>query len=561
MVLGTVGVKLTLSLAILNDLCGLCISQNDTSREPLPPLKYQEGKIPYFEDQSFIRVCASPWTSAVECDPDQGPEQWKQATGYEIEVFRMTMPYIGWTDEMIQFECLSWGDMMLGLENGTCDIAPSGMAPLTERMERGLKFSDHTLQSGIAVMVLADDSSTRNIWYFFSAMSWEVWVAILLTGFVAGVIVWLMEVGSKTLNRETRYLNNVLWDSVGRPVQMRDYRISSVAGNTVAWVWSFTAFIVMSYVDEGALVVWSRFLRHHECFSVLLLTTFVHWICSLYQASLTANMTLQSINEQVTSFADLQGKTVGTWEDYVEDLRPFGPRIVPFAWDSMEDERKMMDALVSGEISALVLDETALRNLDANNCSTKIVEEIQPIKVTGQTAGFANGTATRTVSGYNGALRSLMEDDRLQELRDRFIFVEGAACKDQSVSDEYMRVTWNDVAGLWIILGISVAIGCLVIAFYRTWYHGLRDRLFLRSTVTVGRELSRGLTRIADKNMGAQLEGPLDPKGSGTFMHPFDRSRSMEMNDVEDEDLRTLVRHLRSEVREVKEMLSKGCNP
>jgi hypothetical protein len=45
----------------------------------------------------------------------------------------------------------------------------------------------------------------------------------------------------------------------------------------VAWVWSFTAFIVMA----------------------------------LFQASLTTNMTLQSINGKLASFDDLQGR-VGT---------------------------------------------------------------------------------------------------------------------------------------------------------------------------------------------------------------------------------------------------------
>jgi hypothetical protein len=58
---------------------------------------------------------------------------------------------------------------------------------------------------------------------------------------------------------------------------MRDYRVASIAGNTVAWVWSFTAFIVMA----------------------------------LFQASLTTNMTLQSINGKLASFDDLQGR-VGT---------------------------------------------------------------------------------------------------------------------------------------------------------------------------------------------------------------------------------------------------------
>ena len=38
--------------------------------------------------------------------------QWKKASGYEIEAFKRTMPSLGWTDEMIDFRCLDWSDMM-----------------------------------------------------------------------------------------------------------------------------------------------------------------------------------------------------------------------------------------------------------------------------------------------------------------------------------------------------------------------------------------------------------------------------------------------------------------
>jgi len=527
-----VGVSLVTSLVVVILTCKVAAQKNATEASGSP--SWTAGKIPFFEDQDAITVCGSPWTSAVACEIDAKEDQWVSASGYEVEVFKLAMPIVGWTDEMIKFECLGWGDMMDRLENGTCDIAPSGMAPLTERMELGLKFSDHTLQSGIAVMVRAEDENTRTIWYFFSAMSWEVWVALLATAFVAGGIVWLMEVGSKALNKETRYLKNVMWDTVGRPVQMRDYRVASIAGNMVAWVWSFTAFIVMA----------------------------------LFQASLTTNMTIQSINGKLTSFDDLQGRTVGTWGEYADYLRPFGAKLVSYPWDGPDDEQIMMDALVSGEISALVLDETALRNLDGNNCSTRIVEAIQPIKVTGQTAGFGvRPDADRVITAYNVALRALMENDQLQELRDQFIYVEHAVCKDTTVSTDYTQVQWQDVAGLWIILGISVAVALLVVAFYRAWHHSLQRRNFFRKTRSISQGMSRSLTLMADKNMSSsELTDAMDPLGSemlyddqyagasngyidGTQCPPT--KHKME----EEEDLQTLVRHMRSELKQVKELL------
>jgi hypothetical protein len=37
-----------------------------------------------------------------------------------------------------------------------------------------------------------------------------------------------------------------MWDTCGRPVQMRDYRLSSHSANLVAFFWSFLAFITVS---------------------------------------------------------------------------------------------------------------------------------------------------------------------------------------------------------------------------------------------------------------------------------------------------------------------------
>jgi len=234
----------------------------------------------------------------------------------------------------------------------------------------------------------------------------------------------------------------------------------------------------------------------------------------------------------------------------------------------------MMDALVSGEISALVLDETALRNLDGNNCSTRIVEDIQPIKVTGQTAGFGvRSDSDRVITAYNAALRALMENDQLQELRNQFIYVEHALCKDSSIATDYTQVQWQDVAGLWIILGFSVAIALLVVAFYRVWFHSLRRRHIFRRTRSISQGMSRSLTVIADKNMASsKLAGAMDRMGNemlyndqyagasngyidGTQCPPQRYNMEGEGEGEGEEDLRTLVRHMRGELKQVKELL------
>lgn len=75
---------------------------------------------------------------------------------------------------------------------------------------------------------------------------------LIITSVVTGLITWLAEVGSEALNADTRWLSNVMWDTIGRPVQMRDYRLSSTAANIIAFVWSFLVFISMAmYTGES----------------------------------------------------------------------------------------------------------------------------------------------------------------------------------------------------------------------------------------------------------------------------------------------------------------------
>ena len=413
---------------------------------------------------------------------------------------------------MINFKCLDWTEMLDSLEwnNGTCDLAPSGLAPMLDRMERGMQFSDPTLQSGLSVMMASQESmSSRSIWYFFSAMTWQVWVLLLITGFVAGFVVWLMEVGSKSLTGETRYLSSVVWDTVGRPVQMRDFRIGSIAGNTVGWVWSFTAFIVMS----------------------------------LYNAALTANMTIEQLNGLPRRISDLAGMRVGSWSDYNDTLLEYGIKIIEFPWESTDDEQRMLDALVSGQIEALVLDETALRILDANNCSTMIIEGIQPVQIQGQTAAFPKEAPASTINEYNKALRSLMENDQLTSLRSEFIFVEGAPCKTSAVQSDFTKVTWSDVAGLWVILGISVALALLVVASFRLWTHWLSKVRYFRRTNSISAGVSRSLTKLADNNMSGHLSVDED--------YVFGRSGSGGGGD----GVRDLVLAMQKELSEMKKLM------
>ena len=76
---------------------------------------------------------------------------------------------------------------------------------------------------------------------------------MIITSIIAGLIVWLFEVGMQSLNKDTRWMSNVMWDTVGRPVQMRDYRLSSFPANLLALTWSFTVYILSKSIPSMPL--------------------------------------------------------------------------------------------------------------------------------------------------------------------------------------------------------------------------------------------------------------------------------------------------------------------
>lgn len=128
------------------------------------------------------------------------------------------MPYLGWKDSMIDWRCLAWGDMMNPLFNDTgCDLAPSGFQPRADRIEKGLRSSVSSMRTGMSIMV---DRKVEQLgpWYFFSGMTPAVWVSMIVTGCIVGMIVWLLEIGMRALSHDTNFMRNVFWDTIGRPV-------------------------------------------------------------------------------------------------------------------------------------------------------------------------------------------------------------------------------------------------------------------------------------------------------------------------------------------------------
>lgn len=306
-------------------------------------------------------------------------------------------------------------------------------------------------------------------WYFLSAMEWEVWVLLLLTGVAVGLIVWLMEIGTRSLTSDTRVLGNVMWDTLGRPVQMRDYRLHSIPANVTAYVWSFLAFIVMI----------------------------------LYGANLTSNQTVNLISNNIKSVGDLPGKAVITYNGFVDVLKDYNLAATGFSWDNSEDVNKMIDALLSQSYVALVMDSNVLSVYDATNCNTMLVGGLfhqEDVCVGIPPKIWQNNTAF--FDAFNMVMYSITQGTGgIEQLTERFVTVPQAQCKSQAVSDGYAAVYLEEVAGLWIILCGSIIFGILYIVAYRYIHYYKEKRRKNAPKLTISNSLRKRFSNLINSGM------------------------------------------------------------
>jgi hypothetical protein len=256
-------------------------------------------------------------------------------------------------------------------------------------------------------------------------------------GVIVGLLVWLFEVGMRALNTDTHNMGNVMWDTLGRPVQMRDYRLASFPANLTAILWSFLVFILMV----------------------------------IYSANLTANLTVSQFKNDIRGLEDLPGKAVAAFEGHQEELKKYNIAAMGMPWNGKEDEIKMINTLKSGLVKALVFDSSLLEIYDATDCDTMLVGDYFDLR--DQCVAFSPNT-WQNYPGFTDAfdiamLTVVQGTGGIEELIDRFITVPPAACKSSDLSSGYSSVTLSEVAGLWVILCIAIGVSGLIVIFYRLW--------------------------------------------------------------------------------------------
>ena len=204
----------------------------------------------------------------------------------------------------------------------------------------------------------------------------------------------------------------------------------------------------------------------------------------------------------------------------------------------------MIEALTNGTIKALVSDAAVLRSKDAQNCGTVIVGAEFDISDAGPL--FPAGTPRALVEAYDRALLELQLGGIFQEMYARFISPKPASCKNLGVQDQTSSVTWQEAAGLWVILGVGAGIGLLLVGNHwlmkwavprlrkQPWFYRCCPCANPRSTITRSYTAAvsiGGFTRTPRVPAGGDKDELWDERYAGASEGYLDGSADIAMRD------------------------------
>ena len=237
-----------------------------------------------------IPVCVSQIAPLSECSPNSPPSSY---TGFSIEVFRVAAKEMNLTEGTdYEFVCQDFDQTIASLINAnqSCPVAVSAITITSERQKLGIMFSYPYWSAALGIMV-STTVSTSSGWGFFSPFSAELWGIILATIIVFPLCLYIIEIGTLKrrfkMSQVPRGLHNATVSSTWALLGLETIEVASWGSKTASLTFAFMALILINN----------------------------------YTANLAASLTIKSIKSQITSVADLRGKSVLTSPIYIDRLR------------------------------------------------------------------------------------------------------------------------------------------------------------------------------------------------------------------------------------------------
>lgn len=246
-------------------------------------------------------------------------------TGFSLELLQEIAKRLNWTLEINRLD--SFAEMLEGVRTAQVDLAAANIS-ITAKREAVMDFSQPVFESGLQIMVQADDVREPSLLH--ALLSWDLALAIglaFLLLLVGGMFMWALE------RRAQPYFD--------RPLKE-------------AWFPSF--WWALNLVVNGGFEERVPRTAIGRMFGVILVLSSL-FIVSIFVAKITAVMTVEAISASVTSVNDLYGKRTGTIDGSTAAGFLERREIDFYAYHDLEE---MLAAFEAGEIRAVVFDAPVL---------------------------------------------------------------------------------------------------------------------------------------------------------------------------------------------------------
>ncbi|WP_278922104.1 MULTISPECIES: transporter substrate-binding domain-containing protein [Pseudophaeobacter] len=205
-----------------------------------------------------------------------------EETGFSIDLLHAIADRLNW--QVVIHRQGTFAEMLDGVADGEVDLAAANIS-ITAAREAVMDFSQPVFESGLQILVQADDARAPSLMY--ALLSWDLVIAIglaFLLLLVGGMFMWALE------RRAQPYFD--------RPLKE-------------AWFPSF--WWALNLVVNGGFEERVPRTPIGRMFGVLLVVSSL-FVVSIFVAKITAVMTVEAISGSITSVNDLYGKRTGTIE-------------------------------------------------------------------------------------------------------------------------------------------------------------------------------------------------------------------------------------------------------
>lgn len=312
-------------------------------------------------------------------------EQNGQFVGFSIDLWREIAKELNVDYNIYGEKTIS--DLLDSVSDGYADVGMAGITITAAREER-MDFSHAFFESGLQILVLKE---TIYPWQFLFAFLFSpiLWSAILFLLFVIAIaahLIWWLERKNNPQMFPEKYADGIwegFWWAVVTVVTVGygDKAPLGKAGRIVATIWMFTGVLLISY----------------------------------FTASVTSALTVQRLDNQITTIQDLYNKSVGTVRGTTADDFLASTKAYVVLFDSIEDA---YTALYDGKIKAIVYDAPVLRYYSRTDGAGRV-------KVVGsvfakQSYGIALKSHSPDRKSINQAILTLKEDGTYQRIYEQW---------------------------------------------------------------------------------------------------------------------------------------------